>query len=83
MRRQPEGGAMHDRDPLGLQQIVDEILVALDRLAVRRALAERPGAGRIDVERAFRPVAMQPRNAVQPIDDEVAPLLGTALGASG
>ena len=78
MRRQPERGAMHDRDPLGLQQVFDEILVGPDQLAVRRLLAQRPGAGRIDIERTVGPVAVQPGNAVQPIDDEVAPLPNSA-----
>jgi hypothetical protein len=50
MRRQSEGGAVHDRDTLGFQQILDEILVGLDCLAGRRLLAERPGAGGIDAK---------------------------------
>ena len=75
MRRQAEGRAVHHRDPFGLEQVADEILVGLDRLALGRPLAEQPGAGRIDVERAFRPRAIQPGDLVQPIDDEVAPLL--------
>ena len=32
MRRQAEGGAVHHRDPLGLEQVAREILVGLDRL---------------------------------------------------
>ena len=75
MRRQAKGLAMHDRDPVCLQQIADEILVIGDRLAGGRALADDPGAGRIDVKRPLGPRAEQARDPVQQIDDEVAPLL--------
>src|SRR5438128_1550384 len=75
MRRQAESLAMHDRDPLGLEQVAREILVILDLATLRGALADQPGTGGIDVERALGSWAMQPRDLVQQIDDEVAPLL--------
>src|SRR6185437_17074719 len=51
MGRQAEGHALHHRDALGGEQVLDEVRVVLDRLALGRALAERAGAGRIDIER--------------------------------
>ena len=75
MRRQAESLAMHDRDPLRLQQIAHEILVVRDRLAVGRALADEPGAGRVDVKGALRPRAEQAGHPVQLVHDEVAPFL--------
>src|SRR5271166_5691224 len=79
MRREAKRGAVHHRHARHLQQIADEILVVLYRLAGRRSLAYDAGAGRIDVERALGPRTEQARHPVQHIDDEVAPLLEAAI----
>ena len=75
MRCEPKGRAMHHRDAFGGEQVFGKIFVALDDLAVRRLLAQETGAGRIDVERPFRPRAMKTGDLVQPVDDEIAALL--------
>src|SRR5229473_5629641 len=75
MGRQTEGHALHHRDALGIEQILDEIGVGFDRLALGRALAERAGAGGIDIERALRPRALDALGAVEHADHEIAALL--------
>src|SRR5882672_6329805 len=57
-RAQPECGTLHHRDAFVLQKLGDEILVIGNQLAGRRGLADGAGAGRIDVERALRPGAI-------------------------
>ena len=44
MRREAKRLAMHDRDALGFEQVAREILVAGDHRALRRLLADKPGA---------------------------------------
>src|SRR5688500_16199317 len=70
-----EGRSLDDRETLGFEQVVHEVCVVLDRLAVRRLFADRAGARRIDVERAFGPRALQSLGLVQHRDDQVAALL--------
>src|SRR5262245_43995769 len=53
-RSQAEGRSLHHRDALGFQQFRDKILVIGEHLARRRGLADGAGAGRIDIEGAFR-----------------------------
>src|SRR5262249_19336000 len=70
-----ERRALHHRDALGLQKLGDEVLVGRKLLAGRRGLAHRTGAGRIDVERAFRLRALEAVGLVEHRDAEVAALL--------
>ena len=70
-----ERRALHHRQALGLEQVVHEVGVVLDHLAVRRLLADRAGARRIDVERALRPRALEALGLVQHRHDQVAALL--------
>src|SRR6185312_14160144 len=53
-RAETEGRPLHHRDAFGIQQLGDEVLVAAELLAGRGGLADGAGAGRIDVEGAFR-----------------------------
>src|SRR5262245_54495673 len=59
IRPKPEGGAVHHRDALGFEQLGNEVLVRLDRVAGWGLAADRLGARRIDVERSFRHGALQ------------------------
>src|SRR5690606_36837211 len=58
MRRQAKGLAIHHRDGLAVQEIDHEVEIAVDDVALRRALADDARAARIDVERAFDARAM-------------------------
>src|SRR5882724_272737 len=71
----PERRALHHGDALRLQKLGDEILVVADHLAGRRSLADSAGAGRIDVEGAFRPRAIDALGLIEHRDHEVAPFL--------
>src|ERR1043165_1455137 len=74
-RADAERRALHHRDAFGVEQLGDEVLVGAEFLAARRRLAHRAGAGRIDVERAFRPRTLHAARLVEHRDNEVAPLL--------
>src|SRR3954470_13230908 len=74
-RAEAEGRTLHHRDAFGLEQLGHEGLVIVDHLARRRGLADRAGAGRIDVERAFGAWALDALGLVEHGDDEVAALL--------
>ena len=50
---EPESRAVYRGHALGCEQFGDEILIRLDHLARWRALADRLGAGGIDVEGAL------------------------------
>ncbi|MCY1296504.1 hypothetical protein D9M70_458930 [compost metagenome] len=63
---------MHDGNAFGFEQLGDEILVRLDDLARRRGLADQAGAGRVDVEGAFRRRARNALGLVQHRDDQIA-----------
>ena len=80
MRRETKRRAMHDRDALGFEQIAHEIFVAVDPRALRRLLTDEAGAGRVDVERALRPRAVETGHLVQQIDDEIARLKLETMG---
>ncbi|MNT78088.1 hypothetical protein D3C72_2172880 [compost metagenome] len=62
---------MHHSHALGFQQFADEILVRFHDLARRRGLADQAGAGRIDVEGAFRRRACDSLGLVQHRHHEV------------
>ena len=68
-------GTAHHRNTLGLEQVIREIAVRLQRLAFRRALAEGTVARGKNVKRAFRHGAMHARRFVQCLNDEIAPAL--------
>src|SRR5271157_1962991 len=51
---QAEGAAVHHGDAFLVQKLGDEVLVGRDHSSRRRLLADRPRAGRIDIERAFQ-----------------------------
>src|SRR6266851_8026746 len=70
-----ERRSLHHRDAFRFQELGDEILVGLERLAGRRLLADRAGAGRKHVERALRLRADDALRVVEHGDAEVAPLL--------
>src|SRR3954470_9777278 len=74
-RAETEGRALHHRDAFGLQQLGDKILVIGEHLAGGRGLADGAGAGRIDVERAFRARTVDALGLVQHGHHEVAALL--------
>src|SRR5882762_11311862 len=76
---QPEGGAMHHRDPGLLQQIADEMLVIFDNLASGGSPADDTGTRWVDVKGAFGPRAEQAGDPVQQIGNEVPPLLEAAV----
>ena len=61
--------------PSASSKLGDEILVGLDDLAGRRRPADRAGAGREDVEGAFRARALQILRLVEHGDDEIAAAL--------
>src|SRR4051812_12800156 len=48
-RPEAERRSLHHRDAFGLEQLGDEVLVIAELVAVRRRLADRAGAGRIDI----------------------------------
>src|SRR5216684_940360 len=75
MRAEAKGRPLHHRDALRLEEIFDEVAVVRDPLALRRRAADRPGAGRVDVEGALRLGAEQPLGLVEHVDDKVAALL--------
>src|SRR6185437_955154 len=70
-----ERGAMHGGDTLLLQQRGDERLVVVDLGAALAGLADATVHARIDVERAFRLVAVDAGRGVQHLDHHVAALL--------
>src|SRR6202011_2753763 len=74
-RAKPERRALHHGDALRLQELGDEILVVADHLAGRRSLADGTGAGRIDVEGALRPRAIDALGLIEHRDHEIAALL--------
>src|SRR4051794_36754373 len=74
-RAEAESRTLHHGDAFGLQKFGDELLVVSDHIARRRFPADRTSAGRIDVERAFRPRAFDAIGLVQHGDDEIAALL--------
>src|SRR5207237_7619239 len=58
--------AMDGGDPTLVEEIEDEVEIAVDRLAFRSDLADRTRAARIEIERTVRHEAAQVRHAVQP-----------------
>src|SRR6266446_5558351 len=70
-----ECGALHHGDPFGVEQLGDEVLVGLQPFAGRRQLADRPAAGRIDIERALRLRAGDAFRLVEHGDHEIAAFL--------
>src|SRR5438132_2401860 len=74
-RPEAERRTLHHRNAFGLEQLGDEILIVAELLAVRRSLADRAGAGRIDVERALGARALDAVRLVEHRDAEVAPFL--------
>ena len=82
-RAEAERRTLHDGDAFVLQQFGDEVLVIGDHLARRRGLADGAGAGRIDVERAFRPRAVDALGLVEHRHHEVAALLEHLVVAPG
>src|SRR5262245_44084092 len=74
-RSQAKRRTLHDGDALGFQKLGDKVLVIAEHLAGRRLLADGAGAGRIDIERAFRTRTVDAVGLVQHGHHEVAALL--------
>src|SRR3954447_3882473 len=49
-RAEAERRTLHDRDTFGFEQLGDEVLVIGDHLASWRRLADRAGAGRVNIK---------------------------------
>lgn len=71
VRAEAESRSLHDGDAFGFQKFGNEIRIRLDDLARRRGLADQAGAGRINVECAFRSRAADALGTVEHGDDEV------------
>ena len=75
MRRQTKRGTVNHGDTLRIEQIVDHVFIVIEDRARWCFRAQQTRATGVNVERAFRRVAMQTRRVIKHFHHQVAALL--------